>query len=147
LSPDILSHVLGVESTTEAWSTIDDMFNTTARSKVQHLQSQLNDTKKLAMSADDYFTKMKGFASELEAVGKPLDEDELVGYLLRGLYKDQYNSLITNVNGKPDMTLDEFFGQLGSYDMRNGPGGAQEGFTSSANVARRGQEYDRDYSP
>jgi hypothetical protein len=97
------------------------------------------------MSADDYFTKMKGFASELAAVGKPLDDDELVGYLLRGLDKDHYNSLITNINGKPDTTLDEFFGQLSSYDMRNGPGhGAHEGFTSSANIARRGQENDRD---
>jgi hypothetical protein len=147
LSPDILSHVLGVESTAEAWSTIDGMFKTVARSKIQHLRSQLNDTKKLAMSADDYFTKMKGFASELAAVGKPLDEDELVGHLLRGLDKDHYNSLITNVNGKPDTTLDEFFGQLSSYDMRNGPGGVQEGFTSSANIACRGQDYDRDYHP
>jgi hypothetical protein len=147
LSPDIISHVLGVESTAEAWSTIDGMFKTAAHSKVQHLWSQLNDTKKLAMSADDYFTKMKGFASKLAAVGKPLDEDELVGYLLRGLDKDHYNSLITNVNGKPDTMLDEFFGQLSSYDMHNGPSGVQEGFTSSANVAHHGQEYDHDYRP
>ncbi|KAK1695131.1 hypothetical protein QYE76_011828 [Lolium multiflorum] len=120
LSPDILSHVLSAESSAEAWSMIDGMFKTAARSKTQHLRSQLNDTKKLSMSADDYFTKMKGFASELAAVGKPLDDDELVGYLLRGLDKDHYNSLITNINGKPDTTLDEFFGQLSSYDMRNG---------------------------
>jgi hypothetical protein len=39
LSPDILSHVLGVESTAEAWSTIDGMFKTAARSKIQHLRS------------------------------------------------------------------------------------------------------------
>jgi hypothetical protein len=147
LSPDILSHALGVESTAEAWYTIDGMFKTTAHSKIQHLRSQLNDTKKLSMSADDYFTKMNGFASELAAVGKPLDEDELVGYLLHGLDKDHYNSLITNVNGKPNTTLDELFGQLSSYDMRNGLGGDQEGFTSSANVACRGQEYERDYRP
>jgi hypothetical protein len=99
------------------------------------------------MSADDYLTKMKGFASELAAVGKPLHKDELVGHLLHGLDKDHYNSLIPNVNSKPDMMLDEFFGQLSSYDMRNGPGRVQEGFTSSANVARRGQEYDHNYHP
>jgi hypothetical protein len=145
LSPNILSHVLSAESSAEAWSMIDGMFKTAARSKTQHLRSQLNDTKKLSLSADDYFTKMKGFASELAAVGKPLDDDELVGYLLRGLDKDHYNSLITNINGKADTTLDEFFGQLSSYDMRNGTGhGAHEGFTSSANIIRRGQENDRD---
>ena len=38
LSPDILSHVLGVESTADAWSTIDKMFKTVARSKIQHLR-------------------------------------------------------------------------------------------------------------
>jgi hypothetical protein len=144
-SPDILSHVLDVSSSAEAWSTIDNMFKTTTRSKVQHLRSKLNDTKKLAMTADDYYTKMKGFASELAVVGKPLDEDELVEYLLHGLNKDQYNSLI---NGKLDTTLDEFFGQLNSYHMRNGPGhGAQESFTSSANIAHRGHESDHDYCP
>jgi hypothetical protein len=37
LSPDILLHVLGVESTTEAWYTIDGMFKTASRSKIQHL--------------------------------------------------------------------------------------------------------------
>jgi hypothetical protein len=121
------------------------MFKTTACSKVQHLRSKLNDTKKLAMTADDYYTTMKGFASKLAVVGKPLDEDELVGYLLHGLNKDQYNSLI---NGKLDTMLDEFFGQLNSYDMRNGLGhGPQESFTSSANIARRGHESDHDYRP
>jgi hypothetical protein len=89
LSPDILSHVLSAESSAEAWSKIYNMFKTADRSKIQHLRSQLKDTKKLAMSANDYFTKMKGFASELVAVGKPLDEDELVGYLLRRLDKEQ----------------------------------------------------------
>jgi hypothetical protein len=34
LSPNILSHVLGVESTAEAWSTIDGTFKTVARSKI-----------------------------------------------------------------------------------------------------------------
>ncbi|KAK1613760.1 hypothetical protein QYE76_019277 [Lolium multiflorum] len=98
LSPDILSHVLGAETTAAAWKTIDNMFKTSARSKVQHLRSELNDIKKLQMSANEYYTKMKGFASELAAVGEALDDDELIGYMLRGLDVDHYNALITNIN-------------------------------------------------
>jgi hypothetical protein len=33
LSPDILSHLLGVESTAEAWISINAMFKTTSRTK------------------------------------------------------------------------------------------------------------------
>ncbi|KAK1696689.1 hypothetical protein QYE76_013386 [Lolium multiflorum] len=98
LSPDILSHVLGAETTVAAWKTIDNMFKTVARSKVQHLRSELNDTKKLQMSADEYYTKMKGFASELATVGKSPDDDELIGYMLCGLDVDHYNALIANIN-------------------------------------------------
>ena len=61
---------------------------------------------------------MKGFASELAAAGKPLEDDELIGYILHGL-DSSYNSLVAAVNGNPDTTLDDLFGLLSSYDMRN----------------------------
>jgi hypothetical protein len=139
LSPDILSHLLGVESTAEAWTTINAMFKTASRTKAQHLREQLNDTKKLTMTADQYYTKMRGFASELTALGKPIEDDEFLGYLLHGLDKTEYNSLITTVNGNHGTTLDEFYDQLSSYDMRNGV--EENGtFVSSANLARRDRE-------
>jgi hypothetical protein len=39
------------------------------------------------MTADQYFTKMKGFSSELSALRKPIEDDEFLGYLLHGLDK------------------------------------------------------------
>jgi hypothetical protein len=82
---------------------------------------------------------MRGFASELSALGKPIEEDEFVGYLLHGLDKTEYNSLITTVNGNPGSTLDEFYDQLSSYDMRNGV--EENGtFVSSENLACRDRE-------
>jgi hypothetical protein len=59
ISPEILSHLLDVTSTVEAWSTVNSMFASASRSKVQHLRTKLQETKKLQMSADEYFTKMK----------------------------------------------------------------------------------------
>jgi hypothetical protein len=139
LSPDILSHLLDVSSTAEAWSAINAMFRTASRTKAQHLREKLNDTKKLSMTADAYYTKMKGFASELSTLGEPVEDDEMLGYLLHGLDKSEYNALITSVNTNPGTTLDDFYEQLSSYDMRNGVEENGE-FVSSANLARRSRE-------
>ncbi|KAK1611300.1 hypothetical protein QYE76_034973 [Lolium multiflorum] len=81
LSPDILAHTVGLESSAQVWLKINTMFSTASRSKVNHLRDALNNTKKLELSATAYFAKMKGFCSELTAMGKPVDEDELVGYI------------------------------------------------------------------
>ncbi|KAK1695801.1 hypothetical protein QYE76_012498 [Lolium multiflorum] len=110
-------------------------------SKVQHLQDRLNNTKKLSMSADEYFTKMKGFAYELGALGKSLDEDEVISHVLNGLDKGHYNSIITSVNGNPGTSLDELYDQLYAYDLRNGVEESPDSFSSTANVAKR------DYRP
>ncbi|KAK1697942.1 hypothetical protein QYE76_014639 [Lolium multiflorum] len=108
LSPDILSHLLDVSSTAEAWLAINAMFKTASRTKAQHLP-----------------------------LGKPVEEDEMLGYLLHGLDKGEYNALITSVNANSGTTLDDFFEQLSSYDMRNGVEENGE-FISSANLARSG---------
>jgi hypothetical protein len=145
-SPEILSHVLGMDTTAMAWSAINAMFKTASRTKAQHLREKLNDTKKITMTADQYYTKMKGFASELSALGKPVGDDELLGYLLHGLDKVEYNSLITSVHGNSSTTIDDFYEQICGYDMRNG---VEENvmFVSSANLARRGYVPPRGRTP
>jgi hypothetical protein len=52
LSPDILSHVLRVDSTASAWIAINGMFTTASRTKAHNLRCALNDTKNLSMTAD-----------------------------------------------------------------------------------------------
>jgi hypothetical protein len=86
---------------------------------------------------------MKGLASELSALGKPVEDDELLGYLLHGLDKVEYNPLITSVNGNPGTSLYEFYEQLCSYDMHNGVEDNAT-FISSANLARRGTDTSRE---
>ena len=43
LSPAILSHVLCMDSTADAWAGINAMFASASKSKVQHLQGQLHE--------------------------------------------------------------------------------------------------------
>jgi hypothetical protein len=89
------------------------------------------------MSADEYFTKMKSYASELNALGKTVEDDEIVSYVLGDLDKKHYNALITTVNGNPATSLDDLYDQLYAYDMRNDEAEDSGSFSSTANIARR----------
>jgi hypothetical protein len=61
---------------------------------------------------------MKSIASELTAAGKPLDTDELIWYVLKGL-GSHYNTLRTAVNANPGTTLDDLLTQVQDYDRTN----------------------------
>jgi hypothetical protein len=71
----------------------------------------MNDTRKNDLSADKYFAKMKCLASELAATLKPLDDDELIWYILHGL-GSHYNNLHTAVNANPNTTLANLLSQV-----------------------------------
>jgi hypothetical protein len=51
------------------------MFSSASRTRINHLRGLLNNTKKNSLTADQFFAKMKGYASELAAAGKPVEED------------------------------------------------------------------------
>jgi hypothetical protein len=137
LSPDMLSHVLGLETSAEVWKTINSLTTSQSKARAQHLRSALNDTKKGNMSAEKYFAKMKVLASELAAVGKPLDDDELIWNMLHGLGED-YNNLKTTIRANPSTTLTDLYSQLQSFDQTHKLGDSMaEEFVSSANLVHR----------
>jgi hypothetical protein len=47
-----------------------------------------------------YFSTMPSYVDEMVDAGKPLDDDDIMSYILNGLDAD-YNSLIEHVNGMP----------------------------------------------
>ena len=64
------------------------MFSTASRTRINHLRGALNNTKKNDMTAAQFFAKLKGFSLELAAAGKPVEDDEMIGYILNGLDDD-----------------------------------------------------------
>ncbi|KAK1617847.1 hypothetical protein QYE76_023364 [Lolium multiflorum] len=98
LSPEVLAHTISVESTAEVWTIINNICGSRSRSRINQLRGALSSTKKLELSASVFFAKMKGFASELAAVGKPVPEDEMIGYIVGGL-DGSYNDVAASVNG------------------------------------------------
>jgi hypothetical protein len=78
--------------------TISKTFASQSRSCVLHLHNQLVATRKGQQYVTMYFSTMRGYVDEMAAIGKPLDDDDIVSYILNGLDVD-YNSLIEHVNG------------------------------------------------
>jgi hypothetical protein len=60
---------------------------------------------------------MREFSSELATAGKPVEEDEMIGYVLNGL-DSSYNDLVSSVNGNPNTTFDELYSLIHAHDLR-----------------------------
>jgi uncharacterized membrane protein YgcG len=136
LSEEALGHLIGVTSAFTAWRTLERAFAATSRARIMQIRMQLSTTKKGDMSVTAYYRKMKSYGDTLAAVGKPLDNEELIAYILQGL-GGEYESLITSITTQIDSyTLSDVFAHMLSAEMcveRN----TSEG-QISANSANRG---------
>jgi hypothetical protein len=140
LSEDILSHVYGMVHAAEIWSAIHELFSSQSKSRVSNIRGALINTKKLDMTAQQYITKMKGFASELATAGKTVDDDELKDYIMNGL-DGSYNGFVAALKVVPSTSLNDMCSQLLSYENRDAmlstTGQTTSGFMSSVNAVPR----------
>jgi hypothetical protein len=84
-----------------------------SQSKAHTIQlcTRLATNRKGDQFAAAYYNKMKSFADEMAAAGKPLEDDHFVSYVLVGLDQD-YNSLVENVTSKTKISLGMVYSQL-----------------------------------
>lgn len=103
------------------------------------IRMQLATLKKQGMTASEYFDRVKGYADTLAASGSPLQDDEIISYLLSGLNED-YDSLVTSITIRPSpMTLSEVYNHLISFEMRRASRSSTTQLdASSVNYASRG---------
>lgn len=92
------------------------------------------------MTTSVYFNKMKAMADELTGAGRKVEDDEMVSFILTGLYGD-YNPIVTSVMGHPDqISLSKLYAQVMAYEtrlemLRDNSGGQ---YQSSLNSVSRG---------
>lgn len=105
------------KTSAEAWKVITDMFASHTRARATNVRLALATTKKENMTIAQYYGKMKGFADEMAAAGRPLDE-ELVMYICNGL-DFEYNSIVSSLVTRSDLvTPPELYSQLLSFETR-----------------------------
>jgi hypothetical protein len=126
-------------SSTGAWITITEMFSSQSRARVVHLRTQINHTKKENNSAAVFFNQIKTPADEMATVGKPLDNEDVISYVLSGLNDETYNGFITAVSAlikiEKFISLTDLYTQLISYEAWLEDQNSTDG--SSMNTATR----------
>ncbi|WVZ49109.1 hypothetical protein U9M48_000490 [Paspalum notatum var. saurae] len=119
LTEEILSTVVHCTSACQTWRTLEKMFASSSRARIMQIRMQLATIQKSDLSAADYFRKVKRLADTLAAIGKPLQDEEFISYLLRGLPSD-YDSLVTSITTRPDSyTVSDVYAHLLSFETRH----------------------------
>ena len=117
------------------------MFASQSRARHIQLRGQLGNTKKGDSSAALFFSKMKGFADELAVAGKPVDDDDLVSYILQGLDSD-YNpyvaALSTRTGTDQQIGLTELYSLLITAEARLDVQNGGNSNSYSINLASKG---------
>ena len=70
------------------------------------------------MKISEYFQKMKALGDEMASAGRPLQEEELVQYILAGLDMD-FNPIVSAVLARTgSISIGELYTQLLSFEQR-----------------------------
>jgi hypothetical protein len=117
---------------------LETLFVVQSQSQILQLQQQLSNLKKGAQTVSVYFQKAQGIANLLAAIGKPIEDSELISNIIVGLGAD-YDPLVTSVTTRQgSISLTDLHGYMLSYELRlETDKTALEINISTANTAQR----------
>lgn len=140
LTRETLVGVATMRTSAQVWRTLEEMFSSQTRARSVNTRIALATTKKGNLTVAEYFSKMRSYADELVAAGKPLGDDEFVSYILTGLDED-YDSVYSAVVARSEgITPGELYSQLLSHELRwELRHGSSSNMQSSANAAAHGR--------
>ena len=118
LSREVLNQVATCTYAAQLWKAPEDMYASQTRARVVNTWIALATTQKGNMTIAEYVGKMKALGDEMASAGKPIDDDELVGYILTGLDKE-YSSIVSAVLARvKPISVNELYAQLLSFEQR-----------------------------
>jgi uncharacterized membrane protein YgcG len=118
MSREILVQVTMLPSAVDVWKHIETSFSSQSCARVINTCMALATTQKASSTAAEYISKMKTLVDEMTSVGKKLDDEELVSYILARL-DYEYNSLVSSMAARvKPVTLGEMYSQLLAFETR-----------------------------
>ncbi|WVZ49645.1 hypothetical protein U9M48_000985 [Paspalum notatum var. saurae] len=98
----------------EEWFATDQQ----TRARSVNTRTALATTKKGDLSIAEFVSKMRSLADEMASSGKPIEDDELISYILAGL-DYVYNPIVSALVTRTDpLTVGEVYSQLLSFEQR-----------------------------
>ncbi|KAF9669393.1 hypothetical protein SADUNF_Sadunf14G0103100 [Salix dunnii] len=118
LSDGPLSQVINCESCHDAWMVLETLYGSHTRDRIQQMKGELQTLNKGSYSLEDYLHKAKSLALSLRGAGKPMDDDDLIVCILRGL-GSEYDPIVAALNAR-DMfpSLEGVIGKLRDFEIR-----------------------------
>jgi hypothetical protein len=117
MGKESISRVRAYRTSTETWTATKGNITSATRARTINSKISLATTKKGDLSIATYINKMHALGDELATSGKLIDDDDLISYILTGL-DFKYNSVITMLIAKENLTLSEVHSQLLSFEQR-----------------------------
>ncbi|KAG6794077.1 hypothetical protein POTOM_003310 [Populus tomentosa] len=104
-------NVINSESSHDAWQVLETLFGTHTRDRIQQIKGELQSLTKGNSSLEDYLQKAKALALSLCGAGKPMDDDEFIICILRGL--------VAALNARDTFpSLEGIIGKLRDFEIR-----------------------------
>ena len=95
ISPTLVASLYGLDTSLLAWQSLADRFASQSKSRISHLKRQLQNLQQGSLSCASYLTEAKFLADQLSAVGKPVDDDDLISFIIGGL-NNTFTQFITS---------------------------------------------------
>jgi transposase InsO family protein len=119
LTEKVLSMVYGLNTSRQVWAYLATKFALQSRSRIAHLKRQLQHLHQGSQSCSDFLQSAKLLADQLAIVGKPVDEDDLISYVISGL-NASYGPFITSISVATrnlSMSFEDFQAELLSHEL------------------------------
>ncbi|KAF8695070.1 hypothetical protein HU200_037678 [Digitaria exilis] len=86
------------------WAAVEVIFSSQTKAHAMNTRIALTTTQKGSLTMVEYIAKMKTLVDDMTMAGKPLEDDDVISYVLTGLDSD-YNPITTMVVALPRQTM------------------------------------------
>ncbi|KAF6146858.1 hypothetical protein GIB67_018511 [Kingdonia uniflora] len=139
LSEEILSHVIGLETSREVWKALGSTLAQHSKACELQLKHALQECKKGNSTIDEYLRTFKNICDSLGAIGCSVPDEDKSYWLLQGLGPN-YESFTTTMLAKPSIpSYQEAVASLKIHNLRTSS--LHKSYMESAYATQRGGRY------
>jgi hypothetical protein len=118
ISERLVSTIYGLTTSKQVWTTLQNRFSSQSRSRISHLKRQLQMLTQGGKTCSAYLDSAKTLVDQLAAAGKPVDDQDLINFLLIGLH-NSYTPFVTSFNfasRDTEFTFEDFQTELLGFE-------------------------------
>ena len=135
ISPNIQPLLSRATTASQIWDTLASTYAKPSRAHVKQVRQQLKEWKKETKSVDDYFQGLTTRFDQLAILGKPLEHEDQVEFILEGLPED-YKPIVDQIENKDTPpSLTEIHERLLNHEAKLQSSKSVLSLPASANVS------------